>query len=200
MTSGDTTLNIVSPSAFPTSGNFRILVDTELMLVTGVAGNVFTVTRAAESWNGSQVATAHASGSLVVCVHTATSASILNDTETNEINTDQSTSSASYADLATVGPSVTITSGITQNQLVVCSAYLYNTGVNETFYSISFSGNAAVDADRVIYDVTVGNQGSTVGRPKLLTGVTSGSTHVMKYKTAGGTGHYNDRRMTGASV
>lgn len=44
-----TTVTVTSASAFPTSGNFRILVDAEIMLVTAVAANVFTATRGQES-------------------------------------------------------------------------------------------------------------------------------------------------------
>jgi hypothetical protein len=44
-----TTLSVTSATGYPTSGNFRILIDTELMLVTGVSGTTFTVTRGIES-------------------------------------------------------------------------------------------------------------------------------------------------------
>jgi hypothetical protein len=48
ITSSTTTLSVNSATLFPTTGNFRILIDTELMLVTAVSGTTFTVTRAAE--------------------------------------------------------------------------------------------------------------------------------------------------------
>ena len=41
-------LTVKSATGFPTGGNFRILVESEIMLVTAVAGNVFTVSRAQE--------------------------------------------------------------------------------------------------------------------------------------------------------
>jgi hypothetical protein len=44
----DLTLSVDDPAGFPTSGNFRIRVGSELIIVTGVAGSVFTVTRGAE--------------------------------------------------------------------------------------------------------------------------------------------------------
>ena len=37
-----------SAVGFPTGGNFRIIVDSEIMLVTDVQGKTFTVTRAQE--------------------------------------------------------------------------------------------------------------------------------------------------------
>ena len=43
------TLVVTSAASFPTQGNFRVLIDSEIMLVTGVSGSTFTVTRGAES-------------------------------------------------------------------------------------------------------------------------------------------------------
>ena len=54
-------------SPFPATGNFRIRIDTELMIVTAVAGNVFTVTRGAEG----TTAASHSDGAQVVFVLTA---------------------------------------------------------------------------------------------------------------------------------
>ncbi len=64
----DTTTSVVvtSATAFPTAGNFRILVGTEIMLVTGVSGDTFTVTRGVES----TVAAAHVNNRVVTCVLT----------------------------------------------------------------------------------------------------------------------------------
>lgn len=45
----NTSLVVASASAFPTSGNFRILVESEIMLVTGVSGTTFTVSRGQEN-------------------------------------------------------------------------------------------------------------------------------------------------------
>ena len=62
----DTTLTVTSSSGFP-SPNFRILVDEELMLVTGVSGTTWTVTRGVESTS----AVAHDAAVDVTCVLTA---------------------------------------------------------------------------------------------------------------------------------
>jgi hypothetical protein len=64
--SGVTSLAVVSATAFPSTGNFRILIDSELMLVTGVSGATFTVTRAIEGTS----AASHNSGSTVTEVLT----------------------------------------------------------------------------------------------------------------------------------
>jgi hypothetical protein len=61
------TFAVASASAFPTAGNFRIVVDSEILLVTSVSGNNFTATRGAE---GSPIQ-AHAVGAGVRHVFTA---------------------------------------------------------------------------------------------------------------------------------
>lgn len=71
LTIGATSLTVSDAENFPGSGNFRIKIDNELLLVTGVSGNTFTVTRAAES----TTATSHISGSSVKHVLTAASLS-----------------------------------------------------------------------------------------------------------------------------
>ena len=43
-----TSLAVASAVGFPTGGNFRIIIDSEIMLVTNVQGQTFTVTRGAE--------------------------------------------------------------------------------------------------------------------------------------------------------
>lgn len=45
ITAGQTTITLTDASEFPTEGDFRILIDSEIMLVTAVSGNDFTVTR-----------------------------------------------------------------------------------------------------------------------------------------------------------
>lgn len=64
---GDTTLTVVSAASFPTIPQFRLNVEGELMLVTGVAGPVFTVTRGIEG----TVAAGHGSGAGVTQILTA---------------------------------------------------------------------------------------------------------------------------------
>ena len=62
-----TTVVVTSAVGFPTAGNFRAIVGGELMLVTGVSGNTFTVTRGIESTG----ATSHASGVNITHIITA---------------------------------------------------------------------------------------------------------------------------------
>jgi hypothetical protein len=64
---GDTTLQVASAALFPGSGNFRLVIDSEILLVTAVSGNTFTVSRGVEG----TTAAAHNAGSLVTHVLTA---------------------------------------------------------------------------------------------------------------------------------
>jgi len=43
-----TSVTVTSATGFPTIGNFRVVVESEIMLVTSVSGNVFTVVRGQE--------------------------------------------------------------------------------------------------------------------------------------------------------
>lgn len=67
ITDSATTLVVGSNSTFPASGNFRILIDSELMIVTGVSSTTFTVTRGAEG----STAASHSSGATVYGILTA---------------------------------------------------------------------------------------------------------------------------------
>lgn len=64
---GATSITVASATGFPASGDFTIIVDSEIMLVTGVAGAVWTVARAQEGTS----ATSHTSGATVVHILTA---------------------------------------------------------------------------------------------------------------------------------
>ena len=57
-----TSCTVTDATTFPATGNFRIKIDAEILLVTGVVGTTFTITRGVE---GTQAAT-HASGSNVI--------------------------------------------------------------------------------------------------------------------------------------
>jgi microcystin-dependent protein len=73
ITSSATSLTVASAGAFPTSGNFRIRIDGEILTVTAVSGATFTVSRATEVCAGVQAAAAHSAGATVEHVLTAAS-------------------------------------------------------------------------------------------------------------------------------
>ena len=64
---GATSLVVSSASSFPTTGTFRIVIDTEIFIVTGVSGTTFTVTPGAEGTTQA----GHANGATVTHILTA---------------------------------------------------------------------------------------------------------------------------------
>ena len=67
MLAGDSSLVVVSAATFPTVPQFRITVDAEIMLVTGVTGSTFTVARGQEGTTN----TGHSAGVAVYQLLTA---------------------------------------------------------------------------------------------------------------------------------
>lgn len=65
--SGDASFDVNAVTNFPTTGNFRIRIDDEIMLVTAVTGLTFSVTRGQETTS----AVSHSAGTLVREVLTA---------------------------------------------------------------------------------------------------------------------------------
>jgi hypothetical protein len=65
-----TSLDVVSAASFPASGTFWIRIDTEIMKVTGVSANTFTVVRG-ESGGGASAAASHSNGAAVTGVLTS---------------------------------------------------------------------------------------------------------------------------------
>jgi hypothetical protein len=70
---GDTAVIIANPAPFPTMGNFRLLVDNELMLCTAVASDIFSVTRGIEGTTEAN----HALGAAIILPLTAGSLATL---------------------------------------------------------------------------------------------------------------------------
>jgi len=65
---GDSFLTVTSAAAFPASGTFRVLIDSEIIVVGAVSGNSFSsLTRGAEG----TLAAAHSNGATVTAILTA---------------------------------------------------------------------------------------------------------------------------------
>jgi hypothetical protein len=62
-----TSCTVTSATLFPATGNFRILIDAEIMIVTAVSSTTFTISRGQE---GTTAAT-HTNGATVTCILTA---------------------------------------------------------------------------------------------------------------------------------
>jgi hypothetical protein len=115
------------------------------------------------------------------------------------VSTSQTTTATSYADLATVGPAVTVTTGT--QAIVGMAGRLFN---NQTsaFESMSFavSGATTIGAQDstaiVCHSGGTANSQSRVSVIRYLAGLTAGSnTFTCKYKVSLGTATFNDRHI-----
>lgn len=105
----------------------------------------------------------------------------------NTIATSQSTTSLTYAALATVGPSVTLSAG--KNYLVTIGAYITAIVGEEAFMSFDRGGTGAVDGDAVRFKTDgsggAANPAASVCRQIVLSNP-GAITLTAKYKSSGG--------------
>lgn len=101
--------------------------------------------------------------------------------------TSQTTASTAYTDLATVGPSVSITTDTTA--LVIVSALIATgTAGNGAFMGFAVSGATTVAANDAQAISNPTTSGWTFGAEFLITGLTPGTNaFTAKYRVAGGT-------------
>ena len=116
-----------------------------------------------------------------------------------EIQTSESTTSTSNADLATVGPTVTVTTG--PNAVVFWGCQLENaTATQEALMDFAVSGattRAASDTTALRYQSPNASNHIRAAMCDLITGLTGGeNTFKAKYWVTGGTGFYSRRRLS----
>lgn len=120
----------------------------------------------------------------------------------NTVSTSNTTTGTSYADLATVGPAVTVTTGTSAIMwLAVSVNNSVSGGDNRVDFAISGSTTrAATDTTALIHQTAAANQSHRACVVNMLSGtLTAGSnTFTAKYRitaTGGGTGTFIDRHM-----
>ena len=155
----------------------------------GVISSVNTVSGAALT--AASVQTAALASASVTPVKLATGATSQNVTAA------QSTSSTSYADLATVGPTVTVTIGANGLALVTMKSRAYNTAIDFIRIALVVSGANTIAAGTspylVEYKEANGANDTTLGATFLITGLTPGSTTFkIQYTVGSGTGTFGD--------
>ena len=115
------------------------------------------------------------------------------------VATSQTTTSTTYADLGTIGPVVTVTTGA--NALVICTSSMGNASSSNNFMGFAISGAttlAAADATALVI-VCTGVAGAAQQNSALYfqTGLTAGSnTFTAKYRTTAGTCSFGNRCLT----
>lgn len=112
----------------------------------------------------------------------------------NTVATSQTTTSTSYTDLATVGPTVTVTTGTAA--LIILGCRISNSGANLTSMSVDISSATTVAASdtRALQTTQIAAVRATADQ--IYTSLTAGSNVFRaKYKVAAGTGTFVDRDM-----
>jgi hypothetical protein len=106
------------------------------------------------------------------------------------------TQTASYADMATVGPAVTVTVGSSGSALVIVSCQMKNDAAVASYTSFALSG-ATTAVPSTAYGVSAATTGWTSGsRTSIRTGLTPGSTtFTMKYIVDSSTGTFANRTI-----
>lgn len=117
--------------------------------------------------------------------------------QTETVTTTETTTSASYTDLATTGPDLDVTPGPSGTCLVLITSQMRNTtNGSGARASVDLSGGntlAAAD-DRAIYSQDTNP--FTLNRFLLITGLTQASTTFrMKYKADANTGEFSRRTL-----
>lgn len=100
------------------------------------------------------------------------------------VATDQSTSSSTFGDLATVGPTITVPRA--GEYLVTISCRMFPSTSGHAAMSYAIGGAAALDADTVEIGLGAAVAGSyvTLGRTKKKSGIAANTAITAKYRTA----------------
>lgn len=164
--------------------------------MTAVAGATFTAAQfnqfVRDDLNETAPAKATAAGQIFVS--TAANAIAARVPDTAAVVTSQTTASTSYTDLATVGPTVTSTTGTAA--LVMFGAQISNSGANSSRMSVAVSGASTVAANDQWAAINVGTSALRIVSFHFFTGLTAGSnTFTAKYDVSAGTGTFVNREL-----
>lgn len=105
------------------------------------------------------------------------------------------TSASAYTDLATVGPSVTVTIGSNGLALVSIYSYLSNSSSGYTGMGFVVSGANTIAADDTSAIFNIGTNGNRFGATFLLTGLSAGSTTFKAVYKGNNTATFSSRRI-----
>lgn len=116
--------------------------------------------------------------------------------DTATVATAQTTTSGTFTDLATVGPSVTMTTGT--KVLVLCNSKLSTGNANEAYFDFAISGattRAAAFATDSYLRVQSSDSQGRFGVSNLMTVTAGSNTFTMKYASGGGIVTFTDRTI-----
>jgi hypothetical protein len=110
---------------------------------------------------------------------------------TAEVATQQSTTSTSYADLSTVGP--TVTAALAGDYMVTISASVQAASAQNAKMSYAIGASAAGDADSINSYGSASVVEASDARTQLKTAIAASTALTAKYKVSGGTGYFQYR-------
>jgi hypothetical protein len=111
------------------------------------------------------------------------------------VATSQNTTSTSYVDLATVGPSVSVTTGPAA-VVMIYNANVNAAGTSSSLMSFEVSGATSQAPNDNMAIGAASTVGSRAGASFLVTGLNAGTnTFTCKYRVGGSTGTFVDRRI-----
>jgi hypothetical protein len=178
------------------SGIAATIVDAKGDLIAATAAD--TVARLAIGTNG-HVLTADSAESTGMKWAAASGTGAEFATAAAAVTTGQTTGSTSYADLTTVGPSVTVTIGASGKAKVSVRCRISNSGNgNYGAVGVVISGASTVAAATWLIQTQygTGGVGTELGATRLLTGLTAGSTTFkVQYLVDAGTGTFTNREI-----
>lgn len=174
---------------------------TDTTAASGTKGDVITTN--GTTWqrlgvgSDGQVITADSAQSLGIKWATASGGSGAGEAVASaNVVTTESTSSASYTDLTTAGPSVTLVTGTTATVWISANIDKTTTG-NTGWMSVAISGAttvAASDSNSAGQSSALATGTNSIGSVIKFTGLTPGSnTFTAKYKSDGGTWSFRNR-------
>jgi hypothetical protein len=119
-----------------------------------------------------------------------------------KVATAQTTTSTSFTDLATAGPSVTVTVGASGKVALHLACRMANsTGDTDCYAGVNVSGASTIAASTLLVANAAATKIQQFGATTILTGLTPGSTTFkMQYAVAAGTGTFQVRELTVAPV
>lgn len=171
--------------------------------MTAVSGNIWTEAQFNTHVRDNLLETAPAKATTVGSIFVSTGSNSIAERLINQdfITSAQATTSTSYTDLGTVGPSITVTTG--PSALVIWAARVYNNTADRwAMMSVQVSGATSISPndDWIIgfmQNTSNNTQWIQGGHTKLFTGLTPGSnTFTAKYRTVtSGTATFDNRHM-----
>lgn len=168
--------------------------------MTAVANTAFTAAQF-NSYirdNLNETAPAKATTAGRIFVATGANAIVERAIESATVDTAENTTSTSFADLTTPGPSVTVTTGI--RALIIVTAQTDNaTAGSNNLVGVTISGattEAAADATALLNENSAASEPNRSSVIRHHTGLTAGSnTFKLQYRVSGGTGTFQRRHI-----